>query len=136
MNYMSSNYPDAEDFDTPGTGSDKGFFYDVSDPNYDLTKVFTEIAHQSGGSTTSLSAASSNVDVVSHSFMLPEGTDSDNIDNSFTFSNTPIENINVKVRHAESKATNIFKPGVVEGNVIYDDTKTNTRTKTNTNTTE
>lgn len=79
MNYMSSNYPDAEDFDNPGDGSDKGFFYDVSDPNYDLTKVFTEIAHQSGGSTTSLSAASSNVDVVSHSFMLPEGTDSDNI---------------------------------------------------------
>ncbi len=80
MNYMSSNYPDAEDFDTPGTGSDKGFFYDVSDPNYDLTKVFTEIAHQSGGSTTSLSAASSNVDVVSNSFILPDGTDAENID--------------------------------------------------------
>ncbi len=66
----------------------------------------------------------------------PQYTDTENIDNSFTFSNTPIENIDVKVRHAESKATNIFKPGVVEGNVIYDDSKTNTRTKTNTNTTE
>lgn len=80
MNYMSSNYPEAQSFDNHGTGSDKGFYYDVSDPNYDLKKVFTDIAHQSGGSSTSLSAASSNVDVVSNSFILPEGTNTTNID--------------------------------------------------------
>ena len=80
MNYMSSNYPDAQSFNNHGTGSDKGFYYDVSDPNYDLKKVFTDIAHQSGGSSTSLSAASSNVDVVSNSFILPEGTNTTNID--------------------------------------------------------
>lgn len=80
MNLMSSNAPDASSFsDTDFT--DKGFYKDASAANADLSKVFTEIAHQSGGSTTTLSAASSNVDVVSNSFMLPEGTDTDNIQN-------------------------------------------------------
>ena len=58
---------------------------------------------------------------------LPQYTDTENIDNPFKFSNVPIDNIDYKVRHAESKATNVFKPGVVEGNVIYDDSKTNVR---------
>lgn len=77
LNYISSNAPNATDYNTPGDdwNEEAGFFYDASDPSMDLTKVFTDIAQQSGGSSSTLSAASSNVDVVSSSFMLPEGAD-------------------------------------------------------------
>lgn len=58
--------------------------------------------------------------------------------NPFVFSNSKKTNIDVEVRHAESKATNTFKDGnfVVDGQVVkvvtsthvsYDDSKTNTR---------
>ena len=81
MNYMSSNAPNASGRTEPGDdfNPDAGYYKDASDPNMDLSAVFTEIAHQSGGSSTSLSASSSNVDVVSHSFVLPEGANADNI---------------------------------------------------------
>ncbi len=81
MNYMSSNAPNATTNNTPGTdfNASAGYYKDASDPNMDLSAVFTEIAHQSGGSSTSLSASSSNVDVVSHSFILPQGADAEHI---------------------------------------------------------
>lgn len=82
LNYISSNAPNATTYQNTGEGWDAnaGYYYDASDDSVDLSAVFTEIAHQSGGSTTSLSAASSNVDVVSNSFILPEGTDATNIE--------------------------------------------------------
>ena len=85
MNYMSSNAPKAASMSTSATdaGFDKtkGYYKDASAENADLSAVFTEIAHQSGGSSTSLSAGSSNVDVVSNSFKLPDGTNTTNIQN-------------------------------------------------------
>ena len=81
LNYVSSNFKNADDLDHPNTGT--GDVYDGlyrKDAGQDLSAVFREIAHQSGGSSTTLSAASSNVDVVSNSFVLPEGADADNID--------------------------------------------------------
>ena len=57
----------------------------------------------------------------------PQYTTTQDITNPFTFSNTKEDNIDVKVRHAESKATNVFKPGIVTNNVKYDDSKTNNR---------
>ena len=82
MNYVSSNAPNATNINTAGADFDKnaGYFYDVSDESMDLSAVFTEIAHQSSGTTSTLSANSRNVDVVSNSFILPEGTTTDNID--------------------------------------------------------
>ena len=73
LNYISSNAPNATDYNTPGDDwdADAGYYYDASDASVDLTKVFTEIAKQSGGTTSSLSAASSNVDIISNSFILP-----------------------------------------------------------------
>ena len=50
----------------------------------------------------------------------------DLITNPFVFVNTKITGINQKVRHAESKATNIFKTGIEE-NPTYDDSKDNGR---------
>lgn len=54
----------------------------------------------------------------------PQYTITEKIDNPFTFKNEKrtSENIDVTVRHAESKATNIFKTGT---NVKYDDSKEN-----------
>lgn len=57
----------------------------------------------------------------------PQYTTTSNVTNPFTFDNSKKDNIDVKVRHAESKATNVFKPGVVTNNVKYDDSKDNGR---------
>ena len=54
----------------------------------------------------------------------PQYTDTYHVENPFTFSNTKKENIDYKIRHAESKATNVFKTG---GGAVYDDSKTNVR---------
>ena len=81
MQYASSNAPKASSMSAPGEGFNKngGYYKDATSETVDLTAVFTEIASQSGGSTTALSAASANVDVVSNSFILPNGTNTDNI---------------------------------------------------------
>lgn len=52
----------------------------------------------------------------------PQYTVTSSVNNPFKFVNTKKDNIDVKVRHAESKATNIFKTG---GGAYYDDSKTN-----------
>ena len=57
----------------------------------------------------------------------PQYTNTSSVTNPFTFDNKKKDNIDVLVRHAESKATNIFKSGVVTNNVRYDDSKTNSR---------
>ena len=59
----------------------------------------------------------------------PQYTITSNVTNPFTFNNQKKDNIDVKVRHAESKATNIFKTDD-EGTIIpvqYDDSKPNNR---------
>ena len=55
----------------------------------------------------------------------PQYTVSEKVENPFQFTNTPKTNIGIRVRHAESKSTNIFKTGETGGH--YDDSKTNTR---------
>ena len=53
-----------------------GFYFDAS--NSDLTKIFTSIAEQEGGSTNkNLSAASSNVDIVTSSFTVNNASGKD-----------------------------------------------------------
>lgn len=83
MNYMSSNAPNATSFTNAGDDYDStaGYYKDASAANADLTAVFTEIAKQSGGSQASLSAASSNVDVISNSFVLPDYVDASTVQN-------------------------------------------------------
>ena len=87
MQRMSSNAPNATSNanNTTAAGAnfnpDGGYYKDASDETVDLTDVFTDIARQSGGSKTALSAASPNVDVISSSFVLPPNTDASNIQN-------------------------------------------------------
>ena len=54
----------------------------------------------------------------------PMFTDTNHVDNPFTFDNVPKDNIDVKVRHAESKVMNVFKAG---GGPVYVDSKDNGR---------
>ena len=66
----------------------------------------------------------------SEDFPNPQYTVTSKVDNPFSFNNGKKENIDVIIRHAESKATNIFKAvGEDEDNERYDDSKTNNRTK-------
>lgn len=53
----------------------------------------------------------------------PQFTVTTKIDNPFTFDNKKKNNIDVEVRHAESKVTNIFNSGTTKR---FDDSKTNT----------
>lgn len=86
MHRISSNAPNATSNDNNDTAAganfnpDAGYYKDASNENIDLTKVFTEIAHQSGGSETQLGIASSNVDVISSSFVLPSDVNASNVD--------------------------------------------------------
>lgn len=66
----------------------------------------------------------------SEDFPNPQYTVTSKVDNPFSFNNGKKENIDVIIRHAESKATNVFKAvGEGEANERYDDSKTNDRTK-------
>lgn len=80
MNRVSSNYTGATSM-TTGTqitpASKRIYYQNAADGN--LRQVFANIAKQAGGSSSALSAATSNVDVVSNSFILPAGTNADNI---------------------------------------------------------
>ena len=89
LNGVSSNYPLANAIDDLGvicTSQDlpeklrkkeANFYKNAGD---DLSGVFEEIAKQSGGgSETALSTATSTVDIVSNSFILPPGATADSI---------------------------------------------------------
>ena len=56
----------------------------------------------------------------------PQYTVTSKVDNPFTFNNTKILGIEQKVRHAESKVTNLIKPGITK-HEKYDDSKVNNR---------
>lgn len=75
MNYMSSNYPDAESMTITGEGVTGGspYCFDAGDGS-NLTKIFEAIANSStqGGETYPLDASTTSViDVVSDNFLIP-----------------------------------------------------------------
>lgn len=87
LDYLSSDYPTAASdavFGTDGSEANAGtrtenkYFQDAT--NTDLKTIFEAIAKQSGGSeNTSLSSATSTIDVVSSSFKLPNNADASSI---------------------------------------------------------
>ena len=99
LDLLSSNYPNARTNGTPtwtvsgntvtvsnmsgASESDKdpdGDYFQLVDENTDLSSIFDTIAQQSGGSAdASLSSATTTVDIVSSSFMLPQNATSSNI---------------------------------------------------------
>ena len=77
MNYVSSNYPEAESMSAPHTGSDQGYYQDAS--SADLTAIFKDIASSASQSDATVNASTQIRDVVSNSFILPEGASADNV---------------------------------------------------------
>lgn len=94
MNRVSSNYTGCTTY-TNGTAinppSKRIYYQNAASGN--LKEVFADIAKQSGGSSSTLSAATSNVDVVSNSFILPEGTNSTNIGERVKVFTAPLTSI-------------------------------------------
>ena len=78
MNYVSSNYPGAESMgqDPAPAGGDNGFYQNAE--GGDLSSIFRDIATASGGAGASLDASTvETIDVVSASFELPDGANTD-----------------------------------------------------------
>ena len=77
MNYCSSKYPDANSSSDTGTAAEGDYVFRAETPD-DLNAVFSAIANSSSESSTSLDAqATTTVDIVSKSFMLPAGASTD-----------------------------------------------------------
>lgn len=81
MNYVSSNYPNATNINTAGADGDstKNFYQDASSTSADLTSIFVAIAQGIGGSTEEIGASTQVRDVVSNSFVIPQGTTADDV---------------------------------------------------------
>ena len=75
MNYISSNYPNAQAMNNAGTGSDQGYYQNAS--NADLNKIFKDIASAASQSDATVDASTQVRDVVSNSFILPDGASAD-----------------------------------------------------------
>lgn len=73
MNYVSSNYPNATNINTPGTGGDytQSFYQDASSSSADLTAIFKSIADGIGKSDATVGTETQVRDVVTNSFVLP-----------------------------------------------------------------
>lgn len=74
MNYVSSNYPSAENLKTPGKGSNGGYYLATSSAN-GLNKIFTSISNKitTPSTTVTLNSAAVMKDILSDDFTLPEG---------------------------------------------------------------
>ena len=78
MNYVSSNFPNAENLSTPGTSSETKYYQPSTGMN--LSSIFSDIASQSGSAgNTSVTSTSIAHDVVTSSFSLPQGTSTSQI---------------------------------------------------------
>ena len=77
MNYVSSNYPNASSMTNGGSGSDQGYYQDAS--NSDLTAIFKDIASAASQSDETVGASTQVRDVVSNSFILPEGASANDV---------------------------------------------------------
>lgn len=79
MHYVSSDYPNATALNNGGAGGsdDNGYYQDAS--NADLEQIFKDIASAASQSDNTVNASTQIRDVVSNSFILPEGADADDV---------------------------------------------------------
>lgn len=92
MNRVSSNYKNATSL-TNSEAVRVSTIYYINATSGNLKDVFIAIAKQSGGSSAALSSSTSNVDVVSNSFILPPGTNTSNISERVRVFTAPLEEI-------------------------------------------
>ena len=78
LDYTSSNYPEATSLTNPGqaAGGEIDYSKEAGD---NLAGIFTEIAHASGGSERPVGSDTQVRDVVSSSFVIPEGFNADDV---------------------------------------------------------
>ena len=78
LNYISSNYPDAQRMNSAGTQESTDYYKDASG-NVDLTAIFVSISEGIGGAETTVAASTQIRDVVSSSFTIPQGFDASQV---------------------------------------------------------
>jgi hypothetical protein len=78
LDYTSSNYPEASSLSSPGTAATGDTDYSLAAGN-DLSGVFTTIAHASGGSERPVDSSTQVRDVVSSSFVIPDGFNTNDV---------------------------------------------------------
>lgn len=73
MNYVSSNYPEAADLDTPGTPNEIQRYYQTAATSTGLTEIFQAISKETGGAATkTLTQTTVIKDIIGDHFMIPE----------------------------------------------------------------
>lgn len=78
LSYISSNYPNAQSLNNPGSHAADKYSITTDDPDQ-LNDIFEQIASESGGSTVDLGTQTVIQDVISDYFQLPEDADVDDI---------------------------------------------------------
>lgn len=74
MNYVSSNYPEAVDLDTPGTPNEIQRYYQTAATSTGLTEIFRAISKETGGATTkTLTETTVIKDIIGDHFLIPAG---------------------------------------------------------------
>ena len=78
LDYTSSNYPEATSLTNPGqaAGGETDYSKEAGD---NLSGIFTEIAHASGGSERPVDSETQVRDVVSSSFVIPDGFNTNDV---------------------------------------------------------
>lgn len=78
LDYTSSNYPEAASMTSPGqaAGGETDYSKEAGD---NLSGIFTEIAHASGGSERPVDSETQVRDVVSSSFVIPDGFNTNDV---------------------------------------------------------
>lgn len=79
MQYVSSNFPNAQEMDDGGTGNISGGYYLTAKNTTDLNKIFESISESIGESTIQLDGTTQTIDKMSADFKLPNGTSSADI---------------------------------------------------------
>lgn len=79
MQYVSSNFPNAQKMNSDGTGNISGGYYLTAKNTADLNKIFESISESIGESTIQLDGTTQTIDKMSADFKLPNGTSSADI---------------------------------------------------------
>ena len=74
MQYVSSNFPNAQNMKNGGTGNISGGYYLTAKNTADLNKIFESISESIGESTIQLDGTTQTIDKMSADFKLPNGT--------------------------------------------------------------
>ena len=118
MHYVSSDYPNATSMTNAGTGGsdDKGYYQDAS--NADLTAIFKDIASAASQSDETIGASTQVRDVVSSSFILPEGASADDV--TFYTMDVTEDGLSWENRQTPAGVTAVFKTATGEDGVERD----------------